>query len=406
MHFRVLFFLVGTVSVIFGKDGSGKSYYQLRLIKDELLSTARNIVTNLALDVGKLAEYFNKYWPKLSIDVARRIRILAKEEAGHFWDIRGNDRIVDYSSDPVGYPYRMTPDTGVDGVMYVIDEAGVVGFRASAWAQRENGTTRGERCLFYIDQHRKLGDRVYMSLFGTNPHGIAKPLRDAAGEYIQLRNGRQRKMGIFKARGIFTAWHYYSEPSPTVEHFGKYDFPFDLELMGCYRTAEGMGVSGTKADMGSKVSGIPVLWAFPMAIGIGSLCFIGPWALGHLLNRHIVGTSKAVNVGVSRTVAALGGSAGLVPSKHPGSIDSDLTVSGYCEWAEPEMVGYPPRPNPTGGTHYSLTFADGSRTDSSEAFIKQVGRDLFSVDGTIYRYVHKVEAAAVEATGIPERERP
>ena len=399
------------ICIIFGPGGSGKSFYQLHVVVKELRSSRRNIVTNLAINVPELNAYLEREYPTEKIDLVDRLRILTDGEGGeaeHFWDFRGPRRWSLLVPEELG----MEEDKGLNGVAYLIDEAGLNGFNAQGWAMREHGTTRGSRASWYLDQQRKLGDNVYASHNGTNPHGIAKPFRDKAHDFSQLRNGRLRKMGVFKARGVFTAWHYYVEPGPNVEYYAKEDFPLDMDLASCYRTGDGVGIVGGKADIGAKVKGIPVLMAFPLAIALGSLCWIVPWFLGHSLNRHIKGASSTVHMGVSAGIKAVGGVEGAQRAGNAGaqapSFDAAVTVSGYAEYddgglglaeAGRGLVRAAKR-------RLEVLMSDGQRYTSEDVEIKRLSSLFWEIDGKVYRYLKPVVVdkngggISVQASGV------
>lgn len=285
------------ISILFGPGGSGKSFYQVKIIVKQLRETKRNVCTNLSLDVPKLAAYLERKYPNESLQTAERIRILNIEETKEFWKYRGP---MKYSRDLMGEE-QYTENKGTEGVCYVIDEAGAAGFNAQAWAQSTGRTTLGVECCWYLDQQRKFGDDIYASTNGRMPNGIAKGFRDKAHYFIQLRNGYLRSVGIFRARGQFTAKEYTQEPGPNVEpaHIAHWTFEKD-GLQECYRTAEGVGVVGSKADIGARAKGIPVLWVFPMAIALGALCIFIPWLLGKASSKFVGGTQKAQAAAISK----------------------------------------------------------------------------------------------------------
>jgi hypothetical protein len=294
------------ISILFGPDGSGKSLYQVqKIMVDQLRFTKRNLVTNAWLKVPEFNAMLEAEFPGESIDLCGRLRILTEDEAKEFWKYRG----------PFKWGGRegldVIEDRGENGVCYVIDEAGQAGFSAAGWAQKDSMgshdrvATRGGRCLWYLEQHRKLNDDVFASCNGRFPTGIAKPFRDKARDFVLLRNGYQRQMGIFKAQGKFTATHYNCEPGPNVEAWKKEGFKLDLKWAGCYETAKGVGVTGTTADKGRRAKGIPILWVFPIMIALGSLMFFVPWALGHVLSKNMTGISSQTHKAVEKGIGAV-----------------------------------------------------------------------------------------------------
>lgn len=276
------------ISIIFGPGGSGKSMFQVHVIIRELVESERNICTNLALNVPRLAAYVEERFPDRDLRVAERIRILTREEAAEFWKYRGPER---WHQDNDGH--WVDDGVGPDkGVAYIIDEAGSCGFSATEWAAVSGKTTKGAQCIWYLEQQRKFGDNVYASANGRAPTTIAKGFRDRAHDFTRLQNGYQRKIGMFKARGRFTRYSYLTEPNKNVEPYEISHFQLDVKGIGsCYRTQDGMGVHGTTADIGKKAKGVPIMMIFPILIGAGALCFVVPWLLGKGLG-HVLGKGK------------------------------------------------------------------------------------------------------------------
>jgi len=311
--------------------------WQVRKVIEKLRHTQQNICTNLALDVPYLAEYCERVYPSEPIRVAERVRILNTEETKTFWKHRGPAR---YRPDLMGGGNDVEYDLGEKGTCFIIDEAGAAGFNAQGWAQGEARTTRGVECCWYLDQQRKFGDDVIASANGRTANAIAKGFRDKAHEFVKLRNGYQRQMGIFKAQGKFTALHYSTEPGPNSEEFLKEDFHLDVTgLARCYRTQDGVGVSGSTADIGRRAKGIPVMWVFPGAIALGGLCIALPWlagkGLGGLFGPKASKTPPGVVVPVVAPAASGGGllrASALTPTGHPVGpvLAADVWVDGYA----------------------------------------------------------------------------
>jgi len=263
------------IHVLFGPGGSGKSYFQARLVVQELSTTQRNISTNLSLNIPRLQQYLDEQGA--SVDVARRVRILTEEETREFWKYRGPKRV---SAEGGPDAELVEADKGEKGCVFIIDEAGVSGFDALGWAATEGRATRGQAASWYLDQQRKFGDDVWASCNGRRPGAIAKPFRDKAHAFIRLKNGYQSQFGMFKGRGRFTARWFQVEPTTKdVEHYREDVWTMDVEGIGSvYRTQDGVGVVGTTADIGKRAKGIPIIWAVPGAIIIFLVALVGvPW---------------------------------------------------------------------------------------------------------------------------------
>jgi len=288
------------ISIIFGPGGSGKSLFQMYVIVRELRTSRRNICTNLALNVPQFNAYLEKKYPHESLNLVDRLRLLTPDETKQFWKYRGPSKWVISEGNCID----QIDDKGADGVAYIIDEAGASGFSAQEWAQTTGRAPRGVECTWYLDQQRKFGDNVYASANGRAPTSIAKGFRDKAHDFTKLRNGYLRKMGIFKAQGKFTRLSYTAEPGPNSEPYERADFVLDVELANCYRTQDGIGVHGNKADIGSRAKGIPIIMVFPIAIGLGMLCIAVPWFLGKSFSGSVAKPVKAAAVEAGSKLSA------------------------------------------------------------------------------------------------------
>jgi len=275
------------IHIIYGPGGSGKSYLQIRLIVNELVRTRRNIVTNLAINLPELSAYVEKHHPDANCDVLQRVRILQEHETGEFWKHRAPLPLLSSDLWEGAEMPTVEIDKGRQGVLFVIDEAGVAGFSATGWAASDGRTTRGVACSWYLDQQRKFGDDVYASVNGRMPSGIAKPFRDKAHVFIKLKNGYLQTFGIFKAQGKFTAKYYAHEPDNSSEPFKIETWQMDeTGIANCYRTQDGVGIVGVSADIGKKAKGIPILWAIPGAI---ALCLVVGVGIPHLFAKWVAG---------------------------------------------------------------------------------------------------------------------
>jgi hypothetical protein len=275
------------IQILYGRGGSGKSLLQMHLLVEQLRTTKRNVVTNLSVNLPALNAYLEKTYPDESLRAVERIRLLTTEETKEFWKHRGPIRWT-------GNEYEMQVDQGVHGTCFIVDEAGAAGFSAQEWAAKTQSSTRGVECAWYLDQQRKFGDQVIASTNGSTPAQIAKGFRDKAHEFIRLKNEYQMKWGAFRGRGRIVADYFIVEPSPKVEAFKREVLHIDREgLASCYWTERGVGVVGTKADIGTRAKGIPILWTIPLGIVVASLCGIVPWALGKGAGNFVAGGKPA-----------------------------------------------------------------------------------------------------------------
>lgn len=275
------------IHVILGKPGSGKSLYATQRLILELVEGERNVVTNLPLRVARLNEYLQQRYPSINTRLVERLRILTDEEMREFWKYRG----------PSG------EDKGERGVAYFLDEAHIA-FNARDWA------TLGRGALHYLSQHRKLGDIVWPITQAAG--NLDKQFRSVAEDFTVLRNEYTAKYGPFRGRGRFVRKTYLSEPTPKAEPFETATFHLDVAgVASCYDTAKGIGVHGSKADMGRRAKGIPIMWVIPGGIALAALCGVIPWLLGKGAQSWIAGDAPAV----AETPASVEGTAGAGPSR-------------------------------------------------------------------------------------------
>ncbi|HEU5078508.1 MAG TPA: hypothetical protein VFT72_04810 [Opitutaceae bacterium] len=338
------------------------------MIERELLSTERNISTNLTVQLPALQAYMERRYPRVSIDVCQRVRILSEGETPEFWKYRGPRRWVVLEDDLMGGRY--VEDKGEKGTLFIIDEAGACGFSATAWASKVGQSTRGEQITWYLDQQRKFGDDVVASCNGRMPTPIAKPFRDKAHYFVKLRNGYQAQFGIFRGQGKFTASHFAQEPGPNVEVIKKESWSIEKGgIMDCYRTQDGVGVAGNKADLGKRAKGVPIMMVFPMFIAAGLLIAFVPWLLGKGIGRFLGGKSAQHEVpsakrDIKQLVRAGSGDASTVRP-----LESDeVYCTGFAVW----------------GGRARVMMSDGRFLDEHDPKLTQIGRTFVVYDGVRY----------------------
>lgn len=297
-----------SIHVILGKPGSGKSLYATSRVLEELINGQRNIVTNLPLHLGRLNEYVQTLHPNLDCRLIQRVRLLDDEEIKSFWDFRGPDG-----------------DTGANGVAYFLDEAHIA-FNAREWA------TLGKKALHYLSQHRKLGDVVW-PITQAAPN-LDKQFRSVAEDFTVLRNEYTAKYGMFKGRGRFVRKSYNSEPTANGEPFETATFTLDKKgIASCYDTAKGIGVHGSKADIGRKTKGINILWVVPAGMFLAACCVAVPFALGKA-------TQHFVTAGNTAATAAAGAALNATPAPVPdlAAKPSRISTAGLSDDAINSLV--------------------------------------------------------------------
>lgn len=322
-----------SIHVILGKPGSGKSLYATSRLIQELRETGRNIVTNLPLRLERLNEYLQEHYPNDDLRMVQRVRMLSDLELRTFWNYRGPEitsginaaNIYDDHHSTESKPYG--DDKGA-GVAYFLDEAHIA-FNARDWANI------GKGALHYLSQHRKLGDIVFV--ITQAPGNLDKQFRSVAEDFTVLRNEYTAKYGPFRGRGRFVRKVYLSEPQGNSEPFDKGTFTLDAEgIASCYDTAKGIGVHGSKADIGRRAKGISIWWVVPAALVMCLAAVAIPWWLGRTASGFIAG-------GVSTDGPARPDAA---PAASPRAAGGFPSPSGEGEGARGEQRSEPSADSP------------------------------------------------------------
>jgi len=284
-----------SIHIITGKPGAGKSLYGVHMVIKQLRETQRNVVTNLPIDLAKLNQYLNLKFPTENLCAVTRVRILTDDQIRSFWNYRG------LSDEPkeIDGARGLSLGEAPHGVCYVLDEAHIA-FNSRDWA------TLGRGAINYMSQHRKLGDIIFPITQAAG--NLDKQFRSVAEDYTVMRNEYTAKFGPFRGAGRFVRRSYYGEPQRNSEPFETATFYIDKAgIAGCYDTAKGIGVHGSKADIGSRARGISIYWVFPIVMAIGSLCVFIPWWLGRAAGKYVSGPQeklKVISQGVKPSVPA------------------------------------------------------------------------------------------------------
>jgi len=368
-----------SIHIILGKPGSGKSFYATRRLIDELSDTNRNIVTNLPLRLDAINELVQERWPDRDLRTLQRVRLLADDEMRFFWKFRApadvappvleqwqaeqneQRKAVFFRELDVWAKTPTTSDNGC-GVAYFLDEAHIP-FNARAWASVASAA------LFYLSQHRKLGDIVWP--ITQAPSNLDKQFRSVAEDFTRVRNEYTAKFGVFKGRGRFVRKTYLSEPTGTnVEPFETATFSLD-GMEKCYDTARGIGVHGSKADIGRRAKGINILWVMPAALVLALACVAVPWALGKVGGSYISGKGKSA---ADETKAALE----KVPSVSAPAVAPAVPVAQAAPHVAAAVTvrGYVRR-----GNKVNVLLSDGRVLTENDAELSSIDRSGVIVAG-------------------------
>lgn len=258
-----------SVYFIFGKPGGGKSLLAFHRILHELRFGKRTVITNVPILPDKLAEFLQTSYPNESVDVLRRLRLIEAEQLGQWFRYRGRmptddgslGRWVDlpppHCQEKIkGKPTdEATPDGATDfslspgPVFYTLDEIHIR-FNARSWQ------STGPGALYYLSQHRKLGDDVL--LISQTPAQVDKQLRSLSQEWIHVTNLGKMRTGLFWTLPRRMLWRSYASlptPGEPIMMTGilKAESPGWAD---CYETASGVGMAGTSgADKADRQKG-------------------------------------------------------------------------------------------------------------------------------------------------------
>lgn len=320
-----------SIHFVSGKPGGGKTLYGVKLILDELVHGHRLIVTNVPLNMSRLNEYLQTHYEKaygalkLAVSVStgelgypvgeyerqciaeetrhitNRILIIGDDDMARFFTFRGHGvRLESVSNED--WRKGVRPDFSKvkdGGIFYVLDEIHIA-FNSRAWA------LTGNEVLYYLSQHRKLGDDVVC--ITQSVANVDKQFRSVAQDYTYIRNLSKQRAGLFKLPYAFLRSTYAQPATDNAKAMETGMFRLDVTgLASCYDTAQGVGIHGRAgADTAHKRKGIHWLWAV-VIIPLVIYLFI------HFGPRFIV---RAINPGsarVEKTTSSRPAGPGAVP---------------------------------------------------------------------------------------------
>lgn len=241
--------------------------YAVRLVIEEIVFGTRVIVTNLALNLGRLNEYLQQEYPDRVFDLVNRIRLLSDEETSVFWTVRGFYDAGIKLLEKKDWQEGVKPSyAGVNdgGVFYAIDEVHNF-FNSRAWMET------GRDVLFYLSQHRKLNDTVLCITQAIE--NVDKQFRSLSQDYTYLRNLGKEKMGLVALPSMFVRRTFGQPATAGGKPMETGTFKLDVSgLASCYDTAKGVGIHGRAGgDRGEKKRGVH--W-MAFAIGLPFVLFL------------------------------------------------------------------------------------------------------------------------------------
>lgn len=358
-----------SIHAISGKPGGGKTLYSIRLIVNELVYGTRPVITNVALKLDELNAYLQREYPKKSVDLFSRVILIDEDRMARFFTIR-----------PVGSqgPTLLTkeewaagkiPDySGVtdSGVLYVLDEVHIK-FNARAWM------LTGQDVLYYLSQHRKLGDDV---VWITQAVGnVDKQFRSVTQDYTFIRNLGKERMSHFHLPSLFVRQTYNEPPSGNATPMETGSFRMDVSgLASLYDTAAGVGIHGTTgADTGEKKKGVP--WWVGLAICL-LIIVIGfatvPKLIASVFRRPYAAAKQTIHSPMPAAVVR----GSVDPGQQSTTKTNEIVVQAQSSTNEVRVCGYH---HLTG--KWVIMLSDGNELREGDEDLKEINR----TKGVLYR---------------------
>lgn len=354
------------IRFITGKPGDGKSMTAVQALQRELMNGKRHIITNLPVFPGRTWAFLKQRFG-VEIDTAR-ITILDEDQTKRFFLHRGagvqapmplekkdgGDGRIDYAQ----CVRTVNPSPGLvleervngylnGGVLYIIDEAHLH-FGSRQWQDT------AQSALFYLSQHRKMGDDVFFVT--QHVKQVDSALRRLAAEFWRVTNyGNRFPFGV-KLPDYFVIDVFNTEPSLLGQIVDVRKIRLDVEgLASCYDTAAGVGLVGQLADTKQQRKGIPwqVVPVVLLILGVGAL-FLAKGS-GNLFAKEMmkgIPPPTSNSPGVTQTPSPAGPPMVLASSVRPAPVA--VPVPPPATFVPPPPL---PAPHPpellanTNGTH-------------------------------------------------------
>jgi len=283
-----------SIHAISGKPGGGKTMYSVKLILHELLYGSRVIITNVGLLAGEINAYIQKNYPNKSVNLFERLILIDEEQMGVFFTIRPPGSRGPVMLTKEQWQAGKMPDySGVTdkGVMYVLDEIHIK-FNARAWMET------GRDVLFYLSQHRKLGDTVICITQAIG--NVDKQFRSVTQDYTYIRNLGKERMSKFRLPSMFIRQTYNTPATDTTVPMETGSFRLDVTgLASLYDTAKGVSIHGRAgADKDERKTGLH--WGVGVALIIAAVILF--WRVGPPLLASVFKTPQRVE---AKAIAAV-----------------------------------------------------------------------------------------------------
>jgi len=268
--------------------------YSVKLIMDELLYGSRVVITNVGLNLESINEYIQREYPTKSVNLFERLILIDEDAMGQFFTVRPPGSIGPKLLTKQQWTEGKNPDySGITdkGVMYVLDEIHIK-FNARAWMNT------GQDVLYYLSQHRKLGDTVVWITQAIN--NVDKQFRSVTQDYTFIRNLAKERMSHFSLPSIFTRQTYTTPPTDNSTPMETGSFRMNVKgLASLYDTAKGVGIHGQAgADTGEKKKGLPWWVGVGIVVIIAIACFAFiPKIVAKIFSPNIPALEKKVDPG-------------------------------------------------------------------------------------------------------------
>jgi hypothetical protein len=389
-----------------GKPGNGKSMRATHDIIMELVYGERVIVTNVALKLPEIwlgiqkkfpVQFERKFLNQTRNHIEDWIILLGDDQVNHFFTIRNNKGKIYEPITKESWRGGKRPDyKGVEdaGVFYVLDEVHV-SFAARNWAET------GQEVLYYLSQHRKLGDSVLCITQAVD--NVDKQFRTVAQEFWYFKHLAKTRLSGFRLPNRFIYMVY-----PCAVHSGSAmkplemgTFSLDVKFLGqCYDTRKGVGIAGkARADMQHRLKGWDYKWLAIPALILFLLLLWGPRHYINSLTSHKfdgsavkpVAAPQIHSINVAPFFSSLSRTNVSVVTDTNADAVSDLpevVCTGFCQVSSNQMMAF---------------LSDGSILYSSD--IKAVrARKIWTWDGNVYPIDNYAQLSALGYIKVVSRE--
>lgn len=365
---------------IFGKKGGGKSYLAMKWLIEELRHGTRDVVTNLAVDLPKLAEYLETHCPECKGDEWKRVRLLNTDQLKAWYRYRGGNLDLDPITSGDAAEWGLldwTKCRDQKPVLYLIDEAHI------PFGAREFAKT-GKAVLSFLSQSRKLGDEVV--LISQRPEQVDKQMRGQVDEWTHAVNfANLSLLSMFRLPKRIVWTSYASLPSGLHREPAQARGFIRVDPQGIgstYDTNAGVGIKGS-GEPPKKEKKLSLWWLLPVPVLVWAGCKTGMNAITTGAKSLLPSTITNTNT-PPKTNASLASSLG---SAFAQTLAPSLANTASRPMALPALDPLIPPPTCTGwvqiGNEAKAWLSDGS-TWTPDDGLERVSASRVRILGTNY----------------------